>query len=92
MEHLILKQQCLKTTIQQDFFEEQFGTRGCTLHSHKKKQKPKPTNKNPCKNNPCPLPPFSPNPKHTALSNDHIRDWPLSFPVFFFMSTLGAVV
>lgn len=45
MEHLILKQQCLKTAIQQDFLEEQFGTRGCTLHSHRKK-KPK---KNPCK-------------------------------------------
>lgn len=39
MEHLILKQQCLKTAIQQDFLEEQFGTRGCTLHSHRKKKK-----------------------------------------------------
>lgn len=34
-------------------FEEQFGTRGCTLHSHRKK-------KNPCKHNPHPLPTFCP--------------------------------
>lgn len=76
MEHLILKQQCLKTAIQQDFLEEQFGTRGCTLHSHRKKKKTKRIH---AKNNPHPLPPFSPNPKRKALSNDHVRGWPFFF-------------